>query len=231
MVGRSVYEVGQVGCAVKPYGSGPVSLPKDLDNCLSIQDSLPSEDLLLLEGNHERMRNRDPELVAIKPYFDVVLKRNRRTYVKCIRQRLKLGLVRVTDICISEVGMLFVAKRDGSLRLIMDARPANSLMVKPPHTPLCSSEILPSIESMEATGRSFSEHMPISDVLVYVGMADIDNYFRCIRISESLGHHFTFPGVFSARELMIVGTVVRGAPRLAESQIHICCAALPMGFD
>ena len=114
--GRSVYEVGQAGCAVKPYGSGPVSMPKYLDKCLSLEDSLPSEDFFFQEGNHERMRNHDPELVPIKPYFDVVLKRNRRTYVKCIRQLLELGLVRVTDICISEVGMFCSAKKDGSLR-------------------------------------------------------------------------------------------------------------------
>ena len=62
------------------------------------------------------MRNHDPELLPTKPYFDVVIKRNRRTYVKLIRQLLKLRLVRVTDICISEVGMVFEAKKDGSLR-------------------------------------------------------------------------------------------------------------------
>ena len=71
----------------------------------SIEDSLPSEDFLFLEGNHERMRNHDPDLVPVKQYFDVVLKRNRRTYVKFVRQLLKLGLVWVKDICISEVGM------------------------------------------------------------------------------------------------------------------------------
>ena len=73
-----------------------MTLPNDVDNCRSLEDSLPSEDFLCLEGNHE--------LVPIKPYVDVVLKRNRRTFVKLIRQLLRLGLVRVTDICISEVG-------------------------------------------------------------------------------------------------------------------------------
>ena len=53
------------------------------------------------------MRNHDLKFIPIKPYFDVVLKRNRRTYIKFIRQLMKLGLVRVTDICISEVGMFF----------------------------------------------------------------------------------------------------------------------------
>ena len=51
-------------------------------------------------------------------------------------------------------------------------------MLKPPHThtPLCSSETLASIASAEAAGRSFGEQMSISDVLVYMGMADVDHF-------------------------------------------------------
>ena len=67
-------------------------------------------------------------------------------------------------------------------------------------------------------------------MLVYLGMADVDNCFHRIRISDILGRYFTFPGLFSARELGIVGTMFHGAPLVAESQIHICCASLPMGF-
>ena len=61
--------------------------------------------------------------------------------------------------------------------------------------------------------------MSISDVLVYLGMADVDNCFRRIRINESLGQYFTFPVVFSARELGIVGTLFRRASFVAESYI------------
>ena len=93
-------------------------------------------------------------------------------------------------------------------------------MLKPPHTHLSSSETLPSIESTEATGRSFIEQMSISDVLVYLGLADVDNCFRRIRISESLGQYFTFPVLFSARELGIVGTMFRGAPLVDVAAPH-----------
>ena len=72
--------------------------------------------------------------------------------------------------------------------------------------------------------------MSTSDVLVYLGMADVDTCFRRIRISESVGQYFTFPGLFLARELGIVGTMFRGAPLVVESQIHSCCSSLPMGF-
>ena len=48
--GRSVYEVGQVGCAVKPYGSGPVSLPNELNHCHRLEDHLALEDNFVLSG-------------------------------------------------------------------------------------------------------------------------------------------------------------------------------------
>ena len=82
----------------------------------------------------------------------------------------------------------------------------------PPHTPLCTSETLAGIDSTEAAGCSFGAQMSISDVLVYLGLADADNCLHRIRISESLGQYFTFPVVFFAGELGIVGTFVRGAP-------------------
>ena len=130
--------------------------------------------------------------------------------------------------------MLFCSKEGRRFRLIIYARPANSFMVKPPHTPLCSSETLSGIESMEAAGHSFGEQMSISVVLVYLCMADVDNCFRRIRISESLGEYFTFPGVFSARELGLVGSICRGtllaanrkfvyvAPRFQWVSVGVC---------
>ena len=76
--GRSVYDVSRSGCSVKPYGTGPVALPTDLIDCPNLSDVLPAADRLYLEGNHERMRNRDQQLDApiVKPYCDEVLRRN-----------------------------------------------------------------------------------------------------------------------------------------------------------
>ena len=120
-----------------------------------------------------------------------------------------------------------VAKKDGSVRLIIYARPDKS---RPPHTRRCSSDTLSSIESTEATSRIFGEQMSISDVFVDLSLADVDNCFRHIHIRERLRRYFAFPGVLSARELGIVGTIFRGAPLVAESQVHSGCASLPMGF-
>ena len=139
-----------------------------------------------------------------------MLRRNRRAYVKFCKQLLRLGLIRVTDVSKSEVGMFCVSKKDGSLRLIIDARPANALMVKPPHTALCNSEILAAIESASSDLHSFSDLTAESDMPMYLGMADVDNCFQRIRISECLGQFFVLPSDFSARELCLVGTMYKG---------------------
>ena len=104
--GQSVYSVDKAGCAVKPYGSGPVSLPSSVEGCQLLEDMLESDDLLYLQGDHERMRNHNPQLDASIPipYFDVVLKRNRRSYLKFVKQLLRLNLVSVTDTVRAEVG-------------------------------------------------------------------------------------------------------------------------------
>jgi hypothetical protein len=49
---------------------------------------------------------------------------------------MKLGLVEVTDKVLAEVGLFFVSKKDGTRRMIVDARPANALFARPPHTHL-----------------------------------------------------------------------------------------------
>ena len=102
--GRSCYSTDHAGCAVKPYGSGPVSIPTNIDDCRLLEEMLPQDDLRFLEGDHERMRNHNPELDAVPyPYFDVCLKRNRRSYLKFVKQLLKAGLVQATGSCLAEV--------------------------------------------------------------------------------------------------------------------------------
>ena len=103
--GRSVYDVSRSCRSVKPYETGPAALPTDSENCPNLADALPAVDRLYLEGNHERMRNCGQQLDApiVKPYFNEVLRRHRRTYVKCARQLLQLGLVCITRGCKSEV--------------------------------------------------------------------------------------------------------------------------------
>ena len=115
--------------------------------------------------------------------------------------------------------------------MIIDARPANSLMRRAPHTPLCNSEILSNIESTIKGSLSFSDLTSACDTPAYLGMADVDNCFHRIRIEESLGHLLCQPTSFSARDLGIVGQTRSGVVLQPETRVRVCYHRLPMCFD
>ena len=113
--------------------------------------------------------------------------------------------------------------------MIVDARPANAMFKRPPHTPLCNSEIFAGFESRNRGEHTFAEMTGPCEP-VYLGVADVDNCFHRIRISENLGCFFCLPGQFTAKELGIIGSVYQGRVLSADSIVRVRCAALPMGF-
>ena len=122
---------------------------------------------------------------------------------------MKLGLVEVTDKVLAEVGLFLVSKKDGTLRMIVDARQANAMFAWPPHThtPLCNSELFSAFDSRNEGESNFSQMTADSLYPIYLGAADVDNCFHRIKIKEDLGQYFAQPGVFSSRELGVVGQV------------------------
>ena len=63
-----------------------------------------------------------------------------------------------------------------------------------------------------------------------MGMADMDNCFHRIRISESFGQFFCLPTMLSAKELGLVGQTQSGVVLQADSRVYVCCRSLPIGF-
>ena len=77
---------------------------------------------------------------------------------------------------------------------------------------------------------NFSQMTPDSLHPIYLGVADADNCFHRIKIKEDIGQYFVVPGVFSARELGVVGQVYDGRVLSPDSLVRVRCADLPMGF-
>ena len=71
--GKSVYDTYLSGCAVKPYGSGPVSLPKGLSRSPQLHDCINPDDRQYLQGNHERMQTQESDTQFVAPNFDVAV--------------------------------------------------------------------------------------------------------------------------------------------------------------
>ena len=130
--GRSVYDIG--GCPnLASYSSARLKLPEGLDNSPYIEDvcSVPASNMLKdFVGN---MLRPSAEARAIKESFpvighvDPILRNNRAKYIQLLKKALHSNLISLTKQCECECGVFFVKKKDSTIRLILDCRPANQL--------------------------------------------------------------------------------------------------------
>ena len=157
---------------VRPYSKPAVSWPPEgfepvaLDACLRPPDRewfRAWEDHLLrdlAEANsliHE---------LNIQPYNDPQLKHNSKVYSDFLRELHSRGLLRWRRATKGErgkLGIFFVEKKGGKLRLIFDTRLVNCFFRTPVHTKLPSAGALSSIE------------LPPGDL--HISHADIENAF------------------------------------------------------
>jgi hypothetical protein len=229
--GRSVYMAESAGNNVKCFGSGPVSLPTSLKGAPQLMDVLPLEDHHYLLHYTERMLLPDPSADGPVPYFDPVLRRNRRRLCKFVKELNTLGLFKPVIQRKSHVGLFFVAKKNGSLRLIIDARPTNALFQKPPGAPLCSAETLASIEVvLDADCQTFGDVACTDHGDLFLGVSDVENAFHRIGIPDWLSEYFVIDVTFYAFELGLAGTTLGDRVVDPSDEVAIACTALPMGF-
>eukprot|EP00959_Pyramimonas_sp_CCMP1952_P074273 1552007-Pyramimonas_sp.AAC.1 len=148
-----------------------------------IEELVGARGRTFLEGEGERMRLTadehltEAQLQDIPCYVDPALTRNRRKYVRFLKDLHRRGLVKFSLSCRERVGLFFAKKKSGQLRMILDARRANAHCRPPPHASLLTSEGLGNIEVKGGAGVS-SE--------LAVGTVDVADAFHLslIHISE-----------------------------------------------
>ena len=123
------------------------------------------------------------------------------------------------------VGLFFVLKKNGSLRLILDCRLTNQLFRRPPSTPLATAECLSSFEIGDPAGATVGD-----DVFVYIGLSDIENAFHRMRMPEWLSDFFSLPFDLCAGDLGLVGTLLGGKRLRHHDRVSVAANNLPMGF-
>ena len=127
-------------------------------------------------------------------HTDAMLSRRPKEYAKLIKHCLKVGLLRLTSFCISELGIFFVSKKNGTLRLIVDCRKTNALFLDPPGVDLVTGEGLSNIELGEEI--HFGEEGPFSAAQLgehfrlAMGVADVSDCFHRCRLEGELCHYF-----------------------------------------
>ncbi len=179
--------------------------------------------LLRSSDDVERLRSE----LAIKPFYDPVLRNNKLKYAEFLRELSSRGLLRwrrvrrsaggrvVPSDASGNMGAFFVVKKNGTLRLIFDTRLVNTYFHAPTHTKLPSAAAFSNVECPQ-DGYCMAH-------------ADIENAFYGLQVPPSLSEFFT---------LEPIGAEHVGCPALMDGTLSFkgemlvpCLAVLPMGWS
>ena len=193
-------ELCHSGLPYSSEGGGPASYDRELLSLPALGGS-PVDTCELLSEEHRDLvlgrkapMLRSPDeakcLIAdaglLKPHSDPALQSG-RVYGEFIQSLLERGLVELQTGGKSYLGVSFVKKKNGKIRLIFDTRIVNCLFVDPPKTKLPSAAALTSIESVPG------------EPLYFAG-GDIDNAF------------YRFEAPVIAREFFYIASHSSSAP-------------------
>lgn len=190
-----------------PLVAARVSLPASvgsaqlLDLLPSDLQSLYSSPNLLLRPTHE-----------VKKVRKAVLLASPSEYVQLIQRLYDLGMIEFTQNPKVINGVFGVPKDGDSIRLIIDARPANAVFIDPPAVRLPTPDLL-------------SQLVVPADQPFYVAKVDLDNYYHRLTLPGWMRPYFALPSVRSSD---IAGLHDSFGP---DAQIYPCCKTLPMGWS
>ena len=104
---------------------------------------------LELEGMVDR-----GEIEPVKPYWDVVLRRDRRTRIDLLQRLVRLGLAGFRRRAKGFVGLFCVRKKHDQQRLIIDGRYASQCCRRPPASKLGTSATIGDLDLSDSTLRA-----------------------------------------------------------------------------
>ena len=135
-------------------------------------------------------------------------------WVKLVKRMDALGMLDFTTKPKAVCGVFGVPKDGGaSIRLIIDARPANLLFKTPPKVSLPTPDVLARMRA--SPGAPF-----------FTAKADVDNFYHRLRCPQWLRPYFALP-VVRAGEVSAAVASRFGADAL----VHPMCTTLPMGWS
>ena len=231
--GRSEYHQPDVPVALAPYSLERISLPESLVGLPEATDLLPESARQYLQGRELMLREEPPEEQS-PPYWDPVLKRNKKHYRQFIQKLHSIGFLQYTQKPKNQVGVFFVHKSDQKrIRLIVDARSTNALFKDPPGVELCSSEGFSRIEcqlSGKARPGSVEFFSELQSLNLFVGLSDVKDCFHRLRQPRWLAEYFCLMPI-KARWVGLEGSSLDGVLLHADSVIYPMPGSLCMGFS
>ena len=153
----------------------------------------------------------------IHTYVDPVLKNDVGAYSRFLSELYKRNMVKFKPAEGEEgvLGIFFVAKKSGQLRLIFDTRKMNQEFKEPPKTDLPSADAFTRLEC--ATNKEF-----------YIGSGDLANAFYTLAVPPDLAEKFTLPSIKASH--LEAGLAEKFGIR-SDAQVLPYLTILPMGWS
>ena len=136
---------------------------------------------------------------------------DRNEYIKLIRRMMDRGMISFTQSPMVVNGLFGVDKDGGaSIRLIVDARPVNSMFIPSPAVNLPTPDLVASFNVPRGT-------------TLHAAKVDLDNFYHRIRLPPQWWPYFALPAIDSS------SLGLQSFP--AGTLVYPCCTTLPMGFS
>ena len=118
-------------------------------------------------------------LGLVKPHCDPILFQNVNTYARFLKKLERAGMIKYVSAKgrVGSLGIFFVRKKDGSLRVIFDTRILNTKFRTPPKTKLPSTAAFASIECPQGVDP-------------YIASGDVSNAFYGLGVPLELSEMF-----------------------------------------
>ncbi|CAK0880972.1 unnamed protein product, partial [Prorocentrum cordatum] len=235
--GCSIYDTSGSPRNLASFVRERVSLPPSVVGCLQVDDIVGEAGRTYLKENQKRMRRPIEEIdfdSLPTPYFDPLLKRNKKMYHNFLKDLSSRGLLLATLSPAEQAGLFFVKKADSDkMRMIVDARRANAWFGVPPSVQLLSCEGFGRVEVKLPEGVAFGSARGeelLNGFKLFLGMTDVKDCFYRMRIPVSLAKFFSLPAA-PAHVLGLEGHELEGARLGCDTLVFPCIGALPMGFS
>ena len=137
-----------------------------------------------IEKNTEQIEQLCREEKVPTPYWDPKLKRDKKARLHLLKSLFDLGLCSVRRAVKARVGLFFVKKKDGMIRLICDSRVVNMMHRRPPKTRLGGPDALTEIDLSDEVLEKFGGFGEIANIEICGGTSDVKDSFFQYKVKE-----------------------------------------------
>ena len=169
-----------------PVEVSRIALPTGSLGGCNLEMNVAEQDRHYLAGDGRELLRPLPQVRALNEalgdansYMDERMTSSKRVYAQVIKKCQNVGILTLSLSSKSTNGVFFVKRKDSRLRMIIDCRRTNRLLLSPPGTDLITGEGLGELEVDDA---SFIN----SGCPLFFGCADVDSCFHRLVMPEWL---------------------------------------------